>query len=254
MTDGASPVVVVENPDPTGSFVILCDHASNRIPQEFESFGFAPDALETHIAWTLALWASRGSSRQSLMRRFSGRMLPASSSTAIVRRTQARSSSSKPRGAVNANRGLSEEERKRRLEHIHACYHAEIEACLSRRVDAGVPTAIIAIHSFTPSISATRAHGRWDRIWGGSPSRRSSDPRTAIRRRAHRRHQRALLPRRTRSSATPVRRACRRLIEIRNDDIGDEAGQRYWADPLARTLQKAETVNPPKARNSKERP
>ena len=51
---------------------------------------------------------------------------------------------------MNANRGLSEEERKRRLEHIHACYHAEIEACLSRRVDAGVPTAIIAIHSFTP--------------------------------------------------------------------------------------------------------
>jgi len=31
--------------------VILCDHASNRVPEAFQSFGFAEDALQTHIAW-----------------------------------------------------------------------------------------------------------------------------------------------------------------------------------------------------------
>ena len=31
--------------------MILCDHASNRIPEAYQSFGFAEDALQTHIAW-----------------------------------------------------------------------------------------------------------------------------------------------------------------------------------------------------------
>ena len=44
-------LVVVENPDGAGPFVIVCDHASNRIPAEYASFGFADDALQTHIAW-----------------------------------------------------------------------------------------------------------------------------------------------------------------------------------------------------------
>ncbi len=34
MTDGASPVVAVENPEGPGPFVIVCDHASNRIPED----------------------------------------------------------------------------------------------------------------------------------------------------------------------------------------------------------------------------
>ena len=44
-------MVVVENPDGAGAFVIVCDHASNRIPEDYQSFGYAEDALQTHIAW-----------------------------------------------------------------------------------------------------------------------------------------------------------------------------------------------------------
>ena len=51
MSDGALEPVVVENPDGVGPIVIVCDHASNRIPAEYASFGFAEDALQTHIAW-----------------------------------------------------------------------------------------------------------------------------------------------------------------------------------------------------------
>ena len=44
----------------------------------------------------------------------------------------------------------SEDERSRRLDHIHAPYHDAIDACLERRMADGRPTALIAIHSFTP--------------------------------------------------------------------------------------------------------
>ena len=51
MTDADRSPIVVENPEGAGPFVIVCDHASNRIPEEYRSFGFADDALQTHIAW-----------------------------------------------------------------------------------------------------------------------------------------------------------------------------------------------------------
>src|SRR5687768_6285351 len=51
MAVGDCSRVVAENPESAGPFVILCDHASNRIPEDCTSFGYAEDALETHIAW-----------------------------------------------------------------------------------------------------------------------------------------------------------------------------------------------------------
>ena len=51
MKDSGRSPVVAENPEGRGPFVILCDHASNRVPEAFQSFGFAEDALQTHIAW-----------------------------------------------------------------------------------------------------------------------------------------------------------------------------------------------------------
>src|SRR5262245_23833600 len=44
-------LIVTENPDGPGPFVFVCDHASNHIPDAYTSFGFAEDALLTHIAW-----------------------------------------------------------------------------------------------------------------------------------------------------------------------------------------------------------
>ena len=50
MTDGErNPVIVVENPEGSGPFVIFCDHASNRLPKDFASAGFDPAPLpEVH--------------------------------------------------------------------------------------------------------------------------------------------------------------------------------------------------------------
>ena len=72
MKDSGRSLIVAENPQGRGPFVILCDHASNRIPDAFQSFGFAEDALQTHIAWTVVRFRWQGFCRPSLTRRFSG--------------------------------------------------------------------------------------------------------------------------------------------------------------------------------------
>ena len=43
--------VRVSNPDGRSQFVILCDHASNHIPESFGTLGLDPDDLQKHIAW-----------------------------------------------------------------------------------------------------------------------------------------------------------------------------------------------------------
>ena len=151
MRDSGRSLVVAENPEGRGPFVILCDHASNRIPEAYQSFGFAEDALQTHIAWDPgALAVARLLSAKLDAPLFwpdASRLIidcnrAADAPSLIVTESEGR--------PVPANRGLSEEERSRRLANIHAPFHDAIDACLTRRMSSGRPTALIAIHSFTP--------------------------------------------------------------------------------------------------------
>ena len=43
--------VRVSNPDGRGPFVILCDHASNYVPEDYGTLGLPPADLQRHIAW-----------------------------------------------------------------------------------------------------------------------------------------------------------------------------------------------------------
>ena len=140
-----------------------------------------------------------------------------------------------------ANRGLSEDERSRRLDHIHAPYHAAIDACLTRRMAAGRPTALIAIHSFTPVYLGKAAPGRSASCsttiaaWPISSSAGlKADPALTVG--INEPYSPAdevyyTVGRHARPRGLPAA-----MIEIRNDEIGDEAGQRSWADRLADIL------------------
>jgi predicted N-formylglutamate amidohydrolase len=220
--------------------VILCDHASNRIPEAYQSFGFAGEALQTHIAWDPgALAVARLLSVKLDAPLFwpdASRLIldcnrAADAPSLIVTESEGR--------PVPANRGLDEEERSRRLANIHAPYHAAIDTCLARRTADGRPTALIAIHSFTPVYFGKARPWQIGILF--DDNRRLAD----------------LLIRELRTDPaltvginqpyspadgvyyTLSRHAGPRglpaaMIEIRSDEIGDEAGELSWADRLAR--------------------
>jgi predicted N-formylglutamate amidohydrolase len=242
MKDSGRSRIVAENPQGGGSFVILCDHASNRIPEAFRSFGFAEDALRTHIAWDPgALSVARILSAEFDAPLFwpdASRLIidcnrAPDASTLIVTKSEGR--------PVPANRGLSEQERARRLETIHAPYHDAIDSCLERRMADGLPTALIAIHSFTPvyfgkdrpwqvGILFDDDHRLADLLIEGL----EADPALTVG------------INQPYSPADGVYYTLRRhaqphglpsaMVEIRNDEIGGEAGQRSWAKRLADIL------------------
>jgi predicted N-formylglutamate amidohydrolase len=246
VTGSDRSLIVVENPKGAGPFVILCDHASNRIPADYASFGFAENMLATHSAWDPgALAVSHLLSARldaplfwpDISRLVIDCNRSAESSTLIVAETE--------RGPVAANRAVTAKERERRLNRIHAPYHAAIDACLARRATAGLPTALIAIHSFTPVYFGKARPWEIGVVFG--EDRLLADH----------------LIRELRTDAAltvgvnepyapadevyySVERHARPLglpaamIEIRNDEIRTDAGQRRWADRLADALLEAE--------------
>ncbi len=242
MTDADRSLVVAENPEGSGPFVIVCDHASNNIPEEYRPFGFADDALETHIAWDPgALAVARRLSATldaplfwpDVSRLVIDCNRAPDASSLIVAESEGRK--------VEANRGVSAAERARRLDRIHRPYHEAIDACLKRRLAARLTTALIAIHSFTPvyfgkarpwqvGIVFDDDRRMADLLIGGL----EADPALTVG--INQPYSPAdgvyyTLSRHAQPHGLPAA-----MIEIRNDEIGDEAGQRSWADRLVSIL------------------
>ena len=242
MKDSDRSLAVAENPEGRGPFVILCDHASNRIPEAYQSFGFAEDALQTHIAWDPGALAVA----RLLSAKLDAPLFWPDASRLIIDCNRAEDASSlfvtESEGRpVPANRALSEEERSRRLDRIHAPYHDAIDVCLDRRMADGRPTALIAIHSYTPIYFGDARPWQVGILFDDDRrladlliSGFEADPALTVG--INQPYSPAdgvyyTLRRHAQSQGLPSA-----MIEIRNDEIGDEAGQRSWAYRLANIL------------------
>lgn len=242
MRDSGRSLVVAETPEGRGPFVILCDHASNGIPEAYQSFGFAEDALQTHIAWDPGALAVA----RLLSAKLDTPLFWPDASRLIIDCNRAPDASSlivtESEGRpVPANRVLSEEERSRRLDRIHAPYHDAIDGCLDRRMAERRPTALIAIHSFTPVYFGNARPWQVGILF--DDDRRladllirgfKADPALTVG--INQPYSPAdgvyyTLSRHAQPQSLPSA-----MIEIRNDEISDEAGQRRWAERLADIL------------------
>jgi predicted N-formylglutamate amidohydrolase len=242
MSDSGRSPVVAENPDGGGPFVIVCDHASNRIPEDYTSFGFAEDALQTHIAWDPGALAVA----RLLSAKLDAPLFWPDASRLIIDCNRAPDASSlivtESEGRpVPANRVLSEHERSRRLDLIHAPYHDAIDGCLDHRMAEERPTALIAIHSYTPvyfgkarpwqvGILFDDDRRLADLLIGGL----KVDPALTVG--INQPYSPAdgvyyTLSRHAQPQGLPAA-----MIEIRNDAIGHDAGQQSWADRLANII------------------
>jgi predicted N-formylglutamate amidohydrolase len=142
---------------------------------------------------------------------------------------------------VPANRDLGVAERARRIECIHAPYHDAIDACLTRHLAAGLATALIAIHSFTP-VFLGKARP-WQvgilfdddaRLANALIGNLTADLTLTVG--INEPYAPADLVYYTVSHHARPRGLPAAMIEIRNDEIRDATGQQAWADRLADIL------------------
>jgi predicted N-formylglutamate amidohydrolase len=234
--------VTVRNAGGKSPFLLVADHAGNLVPRALGGLGVAAAELQRHIAWDIgiagvglvladALDATLIQQNYSRLVIDCNRPLDAESSIPIISEYT----------AIPGNAGLDAANRTARAREIFRPYHDAIEAELDRRRQAGRATALIALHSFTPVFKGVK------RPWHAGVLY-NRDARLAHRLKALLDAEKEIIvgdnaPYKV-SAATdytvPVHAERRGLlyvlIEVRQDLLADDAGQRQWAVRLARLL------------------
>lgn len=143
------PVLSVDRAAGRSAYVLTCDHAGRAIPQQLGHMQLSEDALSSHVAWDLGV--------ADLGRRLSARLdacviLQSYSRLVIDANRPPDAPDSIPtlseRTRIAANEGLTAADVRRRFDEIFQPYHQRIRAELDARRDR--PTALVAVHSFTP--------------------------------------------------------------------------------------------------------
>jgi predicted N-formylglutamate amidohydrolase len=158
------------NPQGSANAVLVCDHASNRIPRKLANLGLTPDQLLEHIAWDPG---AAGVARGLAARIDAPLVLGGYSRLAIDLNRPLASPESIPEQSagipVPGNLGLTRHARAERIAILFHPYHQAVARLLERR--AGRPTLLFSIHSFTPALNGEArpwqvgvAHGRDRRL------------------------------------------------------------------------------------------
>lgn len=238
----AEAAVRVSNPDGKSAFVIVCDHASNRIPAELGTLGLDAESLVSHIAWDPgAIEVARALAETldaTLVESCVSRLVadcnrPFDAPDLIPERSELT--------VVPGNAGLSLAQRERRIALAHKPFHECLARVVNDRLRNGRATRLVSIHSFTPVFmnvarpwqvgvihdgDMTLARPVMDGLRGSAGLTVGDNQPYSPKDRVYytlERHARAF-------GLGAV------MIEIRNDEIRTQAGQSSWSDRLAAIL------------------
>ena len=238
----STEIVSVINGAGKGRFVIVCDHASNRLLPEYGTLGLAAEQFERHIAWDPgALPVARHLSEMldaplvagglSRLNIDCNRPIDAPDLIPEISETT----------VIPGNAGLDAAARQARVELAHVPFHRAVETIVSERIDQGLETCLVSVHSFTPVYKGTARpwhigilHDEDERLSRPMIAELSAtadivvgdnEPYTPADRVYY------TLERHARSRGLPCV-----MIEIRNDQIRDPKSQRVWGERIAKIL------------------
>ena len=240
-----SPPFTVDHENGRSPFLIVADHAGKHFPRRLGQLGLSNAECERHIAWDIGVGAVCcliGTAldavvvRQNYSRLVIDCNRSPGSETSIVDLSELTH--------VPGNIGLSQRHKLARVREIFQPYHDRIASELDRRRTAGRPTALISMHSFTPVFETVA------RLWHVGVLYNRDRRFAEILMELLQREEGLVVGDNEPYGVTdasdytiPVHGEQRDLhhvaLEIRQDLITDEAGQRSWAALFARLLPQA---------------
>lgn len=236
--------VMVEHPDGTSDIFLTCDHAGRRMPRRLGQLGLADAEMERHIAYDIGARAVAVALADALDATLIAQLY---SRLVIDCNRDPSVPSSIPEisevTTIPGNRGLSAAQRAARQREIFEPYHGRIMAALDARAARGQPTALVSVHSFTPVFKGQ------SRPWHAGVLYNRDARLSLILKRMLEAEGGLVVGDNEPYFVTdltdytiPVHAERRGLpyleIEIRQDLIAAEAGQRGWAARLARLIPK----------------
>lgn len=148
---GDAEIVHRVNPGGRSDILLICEHASHRIPPEFDHLGLEPALRQDHIAWDPGAFAVAEALSNSfdapLIAHRVSRLVydcnrPPSASDAVAERSE--------RFDIPGNKGLSQAARAARATRFYAPFHRAIRETLDRMENDGRRPVLMTVHSFTP--------------------------------------------------------------------------------------------------------
>jgi len=242
------PPVLEVNVSGRSPFLLTCDHYGRLIPRRLGDLGLPESELSRHIAWDIGIAGvaealSGHLDAHLIAQRYSRLVIdcnrPPASAGSIPRLSEAT--------AIPGNEAMAGDAAESRREAIFDPYHRRIREVIEKRLRDGVPTVLVSLHSFTPVYAGIirpwhigmlyhrdirlpplllkLLRGEPDLVVGDNEPYAVSDET---------------------DYTIPVHGEARGLmntgIEIRQDLSADKAGQKQWADRLARIFGEIETA------------
>jgi len=242
------PPVLEQNAAGRSPFLLTCDHYGRLIPRALGDLGVPASELTRHIAWDIGI----AGVAEALSDRLGAHLVAQRYSRLVI-------DCNRPPGmpssipvlseatSIPGNEGLAPDAAAARRQAIFDPYHNRIREIIDARLRDGIPTVLVALHSFTPVYAGvarpwhigTLYHrdtrlpplllkllrDEGDLVVGDNEPYAVSDET---------------------DYAIPVHGEARGLmntgIEIRQDLIAGQAGQEQWADRLARIFAEIETM------------
>ncbi len=223
--------------------VIACDHANNAFPPGYGTLGLPADQLTRHIAYDIG--AAEVARRMSgllnapaVMTHYSRLLIDPNRGlddpTLLMRISDG--------VVVPGNRSINDKEREKRIGQFYEPYHQALDATLDQCIATRVVPILVSIHSFTESWRGKMRPWHAGILW-------DSDGRLALPLLEELRAEGDIVvgdnvPYTGRLKGDcmwrhgTMRGIAHCIVEIRQDLIGEEKGQRDWAERLARLLSK----------------
>jgi predicted N-formylglutamate amidohydrolase len=236
---GEGPVAALENAEGRSPVILICEHASNHLPGRYGTLGLGPMERESHIAWDpgalgVARHLSRSLDAPLIHATVSRLVLDLNRDPSAPDSIAALSENTR----IPGNADLPPSERARRVSEVYEAFHCTVDTYVEARKAAGAATAIISIHSFTPTYRGAPRPWQIGLIFDRD-ERLARSVEAGLKRDAglnvgmNQPYSPA-----DRVFHTLERHAERRglaplMIEIRNDLIRTEDGQASWASRLA---------------------
>jgi predicted N-formylglutamate amidohydrolase len=242
------PPVSEQNQAGRSPFLLTSDHYGRLIPSALGDLGLPADELRRHIAWDIGIAGvaealSTHLDAHLIAQRYSRLVIdcnrPPSAPSSIPRLSEATT--------IPGNEGLAPDAVATRRRQIFDPYHRRIDEVIDRRLRDNIPTVLVSLHSFTPVYAGVA------RPWhiGTLYQRDTRLPPLLL---AQLRAEPDLVVGDNEPYAVsddtdytiPVHGEARGLInsgiEIRQDLISDQAGEKQWANRLARIFGEIEAA------------
>ncbi|MER2528598.1 MAG: N-formylglutamate amidohydrolase [Candidatus Competibacter denitrificans] len=240
--DDPAPFTVL-NPDGQAAVVLVCDHASNRVPACLNDLGLGAAELSRHIAWDIGA----AEVTRLLAARLNAPAVLAGYSRLVI---DCNRSPGDPTSiaeisdgvVITGNQNLGDAAAESRLDNVFWPYHHAITGTLAHRWRHGsgrVP-ALIALHSFTPVMNGFRRPWHIGVLWNRDPrlalpalARFRADPELCVGDNEPYSGREVGFTMETHAAAAGLPHV---EIEIRQDLLADMTGCQRWATVVGNVL------------------